>query len=33
VDPTTGEVQVRFTNQSHDQLGFGFQIAVEGSVQ
>jgi hypothetical protein len=33
VDPTTGEVQMRFTNQSQQQLGFGFQIAVEGSIQ
>jgi hypothetical protein len=33
VDPRTGEVQVRFQNQGHGQLGFQFLIAVEGSVQ
>ena len=33
VDTTTGEVRVRFTNQSHDQIGWDFEIAIDGSVQ
>ena len=33
VNPATGEVQVRFTNQSRQQLAFQFLVAVEGSVQ
>lgn len=33
VDPATGEVQVRFTNQSHDQISWLFAIAVDGVVQ
>lgn len=33
VNPATGEVQVRFTNQSQQQLVFQFLVAVEGSVQ
>ena len=33
VDPVTGEVQVRFTNQSTTQIAFGFQVVLEGSIQ
>jgi hypothetical protein len=33
VDPTTGQVQVQFVNQSQNTIGFQFQIAVEGTVR
>lgn len=33
VDPTTGEVQVRFVNTAQSTIGFQFPIAVEGTVQ
>ena len=33
VDPTTGEVQVRFVNQGQGTIAFQFPIAVEGTVR
>jgi len=33
VNPSTGEVQVRFVNQSQNQIGFQFPIAIAGTVR
>ena len=33
VDPSTGEVEVKFTNQRSDMAGFQFSVQLEGDVQ
>ncbi len=33
VDPPTGEVQVRFVNERQDNIGFGFGMALTGTVR
>ncbi len=33
VDPSSGELQVRFVNQGQDSIGFQFPVALEGTVR
>jgi hypothetical protein len=33
VDPTTGELQVRFVNERPDQIYFQLQVRLEGTVR
>jgi hypothetical protein len=33
VDPSSGEVQVRFVNELQDGIGFQFQVQITGTVE
>jgi hypothetical protein len=33
VEPTTGTLQLRFVNERQDQVGFGFNVTIAGTVR